>query len=97
MSMQRTLGGCKPSFLALTASPTVYATLSPTQFVNPPNQGPTLAIPPNATSIKENASRHKFTLEMGIYMLHQNMDKALKQHLLGVMEDIYSRYLKKNK
>ena len=32
---------------------------------------------------------------MELYMLHQKMDKTLKQHLLGVVEDIYIRALKK--
>ena len=57
--------------------------------MNPPT------IPPKSTGIKQTALRYKFTLETKLYTLHQNMDKAPKQQLLGVVEDIYVRAPKK--
>ena len=50
---------------------------------------------PNTAGIEQTTIRYKFSLETEIYILHQNMDKALKQQLLVVVVDIYSRYLKK--
>ena len=92
--MQTTRGGSKLGFFALTFPTTVYATLSPTPFVKPANSGPTPAILMNTTNIKQTAIRYRFTLKTELYMLLQNMDKSLKQQLLGVVEDIYIRSLK---
>ena len=90
-----TLFGGKLGFLALTISLMVYMALSATAFVKIPNLGPTPMIPTNTTGIQKTATKYKFNLEMELYMIHQKIDKALKQHLLGVMENIYVRYLKK--
>ena len=66
-SMQTTLGSVKLSFLALTITLTVYATLSAIAFTKP------------------------VTLDTELYALLQNMDKALKQQVMGGVEDIYLR------
>ena len=86
--MQTTLGGGKLGFITLTVSPTVYATLSVTALTKPANPGPAPSIPTNTTSIKQTAIRYKFALDTELYTLLQNMDKALKQQLLGALEDI---------
>ena len=61
-----------------------------------PKPGTGTTIPPNATGIKHNVIRYKLTLDMELYMLPKNTEKALEQQLLGVVEDIYFRALKKN-
>ena len=53
-------------------------------------------IPSNAIGNDQTIIRYNFTLNTELYMLHQNMDKDLKKKLLGVVEDIYIRLLKKN-
>ena len=94
--MKTTIGSRKLGFLKVNVSPTVYATLYKTPFVKTPNPRTTLTILPNTTDINQTAIRYKFTLKRELCMLYHNMDKALNQHLLGVMEDIYIRALKKN-
>ena len=86
--MQTTLGGSKLSFLALAVSLTVYATLSAIAFIKSANPGP------DSTGIKQTAIQYKFTLDTELYSLLQNMDKSLKQQLLGGVVEIYVRPLK---
>ena len=62
----------------------VYATLSATPFKKPLNPSPSRTIPPTATSIKNTDIWYKLTLEIELYLLHTNMEKALKQQLIGV-------------
>ena len=94
--MQTTLVSGNISSLAITVSTTLYAKMPATPFVKHSNPGPATRIPPNITNIKKTSIMYKFTLGMEFYMLHQNMYKALNQKLLGLMEDIYVRDLKKN-
>ena len=92
--IQKRLVSSKHSFLALTVSLTVYATLSVTSFTKPANLGPAPSVPKNSTGIKQTAIWYKFTLDTELYSLLQNMDKALKQQLLDSVEDIYLRALR---
>ena len=48
----------------------------------------------NSTGIEQTDIRYKFTLYTELNSLCQNIHKALKQHILGTMEDIYVRSLK---
>ena len=91
--MQTTSNGVNLGFLALTVSPKVYATLSSTPFVKPANPSPTPVIPTNTNGIDQTAIWYRFTLKTELYTLLHNMDKALKQQLLRVEEDIYVRAL----
>ena len=92
--MQTKIGGGKLGFFALTVSTTVYATLSATTSAKPANPGTVPSITTNSTRIEQTAIRYKFTLDTELYLLLQNMDKSLKQHLLEALEDIYIRELK---
>ena len=89
--MQTTLGGGKLGFLVLIVLPTVYATLSTTSLTKSANPGPVPLIPKNSTGIKQTSIWYKFILDTELYSLLQNMDKSLKQQLLGGVEDIYVR------
>ena len=95
-SMQMMIDGGNLNLLALAISPTVYTNLSATSFVEPSNPGLAPMIPSNAIGNDQTIIRYNFTLNTELYMLHQNMDKDLKKKLLGVVEDIYIRLLKKN-
>ena len=93
-SIKTVLRRGKLRLLALTVSPTVYSTLSSTSFIKPASPGPKTTIPTNINSIKQTAIQYKLIHNTDIYTLHQNMDKALKQQLLGSVEDIYVSSLK---
>ena len=77
------LGSRKSVFLAITVSPMLYAALSATPFEKPLNPGLAPRIPPNSTIIEQTVIRYKFTLETELYLLHTNIDKTLKQQLMG--------------
>ena len=83
--MQMMLGGFKIVFLALTVSPMVYETLSETPFNKPLNSSLEPRIPPNSTGIDQTSIRYNFTLETELYLFHTNIDRALKQQLMGAI------------
>ena len=89
-----TLGSGKLRSLALTVSPKVYANLSATYVMKPSNPGPEPLIPTETTRVEQTTTRYKLTLDTELYTLLHNLDKALKQQLLGSVEDIYVRHLK---
>ena len=72
----------------------VYATLYTTAFIKPANPGLVPVILTNTTGIKQTAIWYNFTLDTELYLFLRNMDKALKQHLMGEVEDIYVRACK---
>ena len=84
-SVYMTLHVGKLGCLALTISLMVYTTLSATTVVKIPNSGPTPIIPTNTTGIQKATIKYKFNLETELYMIHQNIDKDLKQQILGVI------------
>ena len=81
--MQMILGGKKIFFFELTVSQTVYATLSATPFDKPINPGMELMIPLKSTGIYQTSIRYNLNLETELYLLHTNMEKSLKQKLMG--------------
>ena len=83
--MQMMLGGVKIVLLALTVSLMVYATLSETPFNKPLNPSLEPSIPPNSTGIDQTSILYNFTLETELYLFHTNIDRALKQQLMGAI------------
>ena len=81
--MQMMLGGRKIVFFVVTVSPIVYATLSATPFDKPINPGMELMIPLKSTGIYQTSIRYNLNLETELYLLHTNMEKSLKQKLMG--------------
>ena len=53
-------------------------------------------IPTITIRIKQTAIQYMFTLDTELYLLLHNMEKALKQHLLGAVDNIYIKALKDN-
>jgi hypothetical protein len=90
-SVQSELGGGALGHLAITVSPAVYATLSPTAFLAPNNPGTQAIIPPHSTAaqIADHHREHKEDLR--VWRLYNNVDSALKQQLIRACEPMYLR------
>jgi hypothetical protein len=89
------LGGGALGHLALTVPPDVYATLSNTPWAAPVNPGP---VPPallaNATAAQIANNRDRYTDRLRVYRICNNVQNALKQQLLGAIDDMYVRTLR---
>jgi hypothetical protein len=92
-SIQSHLGNGLLGLLYLTVSPAVYATLSATPFVAPINPGPTPDIPVGSTNAQISNIRFTFNADTLIFRNYDMADKALKQLLLGAVDDMFVRSL----
>ena len=88
------LGNGALGLLWLVVSNTVYNTLSATPFVPPPNPGPVPIIPVGSTGAQITVITDNHTREAKLFHEFNNTDKALKQLLLGAVEDMFTRGLK---
>ena len=88
------LGNGLLGLLWLTVSDQVYNTLSALPFVPPPNPGPVPIIPANATGVIVTALTDTHNREAKLFHEFNNTDKALKQLLLGAVDDMFTRALK---
>ena len=87
--MQSHLGNDHFGFLFLTIFPKIFNTLSQIQFVTHPNPGPDIIIPPGATVVQISALRHSHTVESKLYKEYDDIDKVLKQLLIGAVDSIF--------
>jgi hypothetical protein len=71
----------------------VYATLSATAFLAPVNPGPTPDIPEGSTGAQIAEHRFAYTAETDLFKQYDLADKALKQLLLGAVDDMFVRSL----
>ena len=78
----------------LTLSPTVYATLSATPFVTPPNPGATAITPPTATASQISSIRRAHDEAQETFKEYVNTDKALKNLPIGAVDDIFLRAIR---
>jgi hypothetical protein len=92
-SIQSHLGNGLLGLLYLTVSPAVYATLSATAFIPPINPGPTPTIPAGSTGAQISNIRFTFNTATVIFRDFDLADKALKQLLLGAVDDMFVRSL----
>jgi hypothetical protein len=92
-SIQSHLGNGRLGLLYLTVSPTVYNTLSAVPFIPPINPGPSPTIPPHSTGPQIADIRYDFTTATTIFKQYDLADKALKQLLLGAVDDMFVRSL----
>jgi hypothetical protein len=92
-SVQSHLGNGVLGLLHLTISPAVYATLSAVPFVPPANPGPTPIIPDAATGPQTANIRAAFAEATAIFKQYSTTDKALKQLLLGAVDEMFIRCL----
>ena len=93
-SVQSHLGDGALGLLYLTVTPAVYNTLSLVPFIPPPNPGPDPIIPANATGPQINDIRLQFANATKLYKQYDTTDKALKQLLLGAVDDMFVRSLR---
>ena len=93
-SIHSNLGNGQLGLLQLTLSVDVYNTLSATPFISPTNPGKSVTIPrgSSASEITElNRSHDKAT---ALFRQYDAADKALKQQIVGAIEDMFLRPLR---
>ena len=93
-SVHSELGNGALGLLALTVTPSVYNTLAGVAFVPPGNPGQNFTIPPGATGHQIAAldTAHKNLVR--IWKEYLAVDKALKQQLIGGVNEMYYRTLR---
>ena len=94
-SVNTNLGCGTLGHLCLTLSPTVYATLSRTRFAPPPNPGATSVIPAGATGPEVASIRYAHDAAALAFNTFHNVNRSLRQQLLGAVEDTFVRVKQK--
>jgi hypothetical protein len=92
-SVQSNLGDGRLGHLALTVSDAIYNTLSAIPFVAPPNPGAQPVIAADATGPAAATIRHTFTEATALFQKYVAVDMALKQILLGAIDEMFVRAL----
>ena len=80
--------------LSLTITPAVYNTLAGVLFIAPENPGLTIEISVGATGPAIAALDQAHKIQVCIWKKHLAVDKALKQQLLGCINEMYYRTLR---
>ena len=93
-SIQTNLGCGTVGYSRLTLTPAVFATISATAFIAPPNPGIQALIPANSTAIQITAINRAFDTAQSVYQAYVTVGNALKKQLLAAVEDIYICSLK---
>ena len=93
-SIQSNLGCGTLGLIYLTLLPTVYATLSATLFVPPPNPGATATIPSTATALQTSSIRRAHDDSQEVFKEYDNTDKALKKLLISAVDDVFLRAIR---
>ena len=88
-SVQTTLGGGTHGHLGLVILPALYLVVTGHDFVAPANPGSTPTIPNGATNAQIGVITRQFNAEYKEYQECTRTDQALKQLLLGAVDDIY--------
>lgn len=88
-SVRSHLGNGRLGLLYLTVTPEVYNTLSEVEFVPPPNPGPTVEYPDNATQYQIQATNKAYEKAAKLFNEYDACDRALKQLLLGAVDDMF--------
>jgi hypothetical protein len=92
-SIQSHLGNGQLGLLQLTVPAAVYNTLSATVFVAPANPGPAPHLPDQSTGPQIADIRFAFDAATKLFKNYDLDDKALKQLLLGAVDDMFVRSL----
>ncbi len=87
------LGNGQLGLLPLTVTNVVYNTLSAIPFVPPVNPGPAPIVPPGLTGPQIADIRFAYKTAAALFSDYVLADKALKQLLLGAVEDMFVRSL----
>ena len=88
-SVPTTLGGGAHGHLGLVLNPTVYLVVTGANFVSPANPGVTATIPTGSTTAQIGVLTRQFNSDYKIYTECGRTEQALKQLLLGAVDDIY--------
>ena len=88
-SVRSHLGNDRLGLLYLTVTPEVYNTLSEVEFAPPPNPGPTVEYPDNATQYQIQAANKAYERAAKLFNEYDACDRALKQLLLGAVDDMF--------
>ena len=88
-SIHSHLGNGKLGLLYLTVKPEVYNTLSDIEFVPPVNPGPTVNYPEGGTQFQLTAAEKAHKESTKIFFQYDSTDKALKQLLIGAVDDMF--------
>ena len=88
-SVHSHLGNGKLGLLYLTVKREVYNTLSNVEFVAPKNPGPTVGYPQGATQFQINTADKTHENATKLFLQCDACDRALKQLLLGAVDDIF--------
>ena len=88
-SVRSHLGNGRLGLLYLTVTPEVYNTLSEVEFVPPQNPGPTVQYPDNATQYQIQAANKTHETATKLFNEYDACDRALKQLLIGAVDDIF--------
>ena len=88
-SVHSHLGNGRLGLLYLTVKPEIYNTLSNVQFDPPTNPGPSVTYPENATQYQIKAADKQHELDTKLFVQYDACDRALKQLLLGAVDDIF--------
>ena len=83
------LGNGRLGLLFLTVAPAVFNTLSATAFVPPVNPGPLPHYPPGATQFQIQATNATHATNTRLFKQYDATDRALKQQLLGCVDDMF--------
>ena len=92
-SIQSNLGDGQLGILFLTVSPAVYSTLYATDFVPLVNPGATAIITTGATTAVIANGRQSFTDATALFKKYKSANKALKQMILGAVDEMFVRSL----
>ena len=93
-SIQSHLGCGTLCLIYLTLFPTFYSALLATPFVPSPNPSATATIPPAATASQISSIRRAYDEAQEIFKYYNNTDKALKNLLIGAVNDILLRAIR---
>ena len=88
-SVHSHLGNGRLGLLYLTVTPEVYNTLSNVPFNPPTNPGPLPTYPDGATQHQILAANKAHELQVQLFKQYDACDRALKQLLLGAVDDIF--------
>jgi hypothetical protein len=93
-SIHSNLGNGQLGLLQLTLSADVYNTLSATPFISPTNPGESVTIPRNSTDSDITEPNHAHDKATALFRQYNAADKALKQQIVGAVEDMFLRPLR---
>ena len=93
MQLQHHIGNGTLSHLFLTVTPSVFNTLIATPLIPPPNPIQYPIIPNGSTGLQISDIRNAHACKTIVYKLFDSTDKAIKQFILGAVDDMFVQAL----